>query len=308
MIETGYRPEFALGALYQGLNAANADQESQQDILKKFLANQREQALMPTDVEQAKQNLLASMYKSDPRYQKGMTDMIEGQGLSNLVAGQNASVLQPFTQEARKAELVQEGSKNRLFGNMYQGLEQQHNKELQPDQREAAGQGAFFLADSLAQVDPKFMQQKALLEQRGDQAMDLLDTKLAANEKLAALKGQAVKGSKTAQEAYVKYLDGLLASGQISSDTYAKEIAEFQNALNSAKIQPGPELNLNNPQLGKVFQPKPQQPQVTPPVVGQPAQPDKTPMTMEKLRGLYPGIPDDKLRKAYKDKFGEELK
>lgn len=51
MIETGYKPEFALGALYQGINAANAEQSAQEEILKQYLANQREQRMMPLDIE-----------------------------------------------------------------------------------------------------------------------------------------------------------------------------------------------------------------------------------------------------------------
>ena len=268
-IDTGYKPEFALGALYQGFNAGNADQSAQQEIIRQFLANQREQSMQPIDVEQAKQNLLASMYKSDPRYQAGMTNMIEGQGLSNLTAGQNAQVLQPFKQAAEQSTLEQEATKQRLFGNMYRGVEQQHDKSLPADQREAAGQGAFFLNDSLAQIDPAFRRNQLLLEQRGDQAMDLKELDLTGREKLASLKKDAVKGDKTAQEALVKHLQGLLAQGKITPDMYAQELAELQNAILAAKVQPGPELNLNNPALGKVFQPKPGQTTYTPPVTEQ---------------------------------------
>ena len=52
-IETGYKPEFALGALYQGINAANAEQASQEDLIKQFLANQREQQMQPLDIQAA---------------------------------------------------------------------------------------------------------------------------------------------------------------------------------------------------------------------------------------------------------------
>ena len=40
-IETDYRPNFGLGAYYQGINAANAKQLTEEDILKAFLANQK---------------------------------------------------------------------------------------------------------------------------------------------------------------------------------------------------------------------------------------------------------------------------
>lgn len=87
MIETGYKPEYGLGALYQGFNAANADQMAQEDLLKQFLANQREVSSQPIDIEQLKQNLAAGEYRTTPEYQIGMRDTISGQGMSNLAAG-----------------------------------------------------------------------------------------------------------------------------------------------------------------------------------------------------------------------------
>ena len=53
-IDTGYKPEFGLGALYQGMNAANADMSAQEEILRQFLANQREQQMQPLDIEKAR--------------------------------------------------------------------------------------------------------------------------------------------------------------------------------------------------------------------------------------------------------------
>lgn len=50
MIDTGYKPEFGLGAVYQGFNAANAEQGAELELIKQFLANQREQSMQPMDV------------------------------------------------------------------------------------------------------------------------------------------------------------------------------------------------------------------------------------------------------------------
>ena len=52
-IETGYKPEFALGAMYAGENAATNRMGNQLDIIKQFLANQREQAMQPLDITKA---------------------------------------------------------------------------------------------------------------------------------------------------------------------------------------------------------------------------------------------------------------
>lgn len=276
-ISTGYKPEFGLGALYQGFNAGNADMSAQEELLKQFLANQREQQMQPIDVNQAQQNLLASMYKSDPRYQQGMTDMIEGQGYSNLAAGQTARGLQQFKQEAGQAELQNQAAKERLFGNMYRNVEDQYNPQKTDQERTAAGQKGFFLADTLSEVDPLFMQKKKLLEQKGDQALELKELDQAGKEKLAQLKAAAVKGDKTAQEALVHYLSNLLATGRISPDTYATHLADLQNSITAAKIQPGADINTENPAVSKILKPKPAQTTYTPPVIGsqspQPAQP-----------------------------------
>lgn len=49
-INTGYTPEFALGAMYAGENAATNRMGNQLDLIKNFLANQREQQMQPMDV------------------------------------------------------------------------------------------------------------------------------------------------------------------------------------------------------------------------------------------------------------------
>lgn len=52
-IDTGYKPEFGLGAVYQGFNAAHADMSAEEELIKQFLANQREQQMQPLDVTKA---------------------------------------------------------------------------------------------------------------------------------------------------------------------------------------------------------------------------------------------------------------
>ena len=42
-ITTGYQPEFGLGALYQGINAANTESANEEELRKLFLANQQSQ-------------------------------------------------------------------------------------------------------------------------------------------------------------------------------------------------------------------------------------------------------------------------
>lgn len=50
LIDTGYKPEGALGALYQGENAGMQEQNNQLSLIKDFLANRREQQMQPLDI------------------------------------------------------------------------------------------------------------------------------------------------------------------------------------------------------------------------------------------------------------------
>lgn len=50
-IETGYKPEFGLGAVYAGGNAADAEMYNQLEQVKNFLANSRELQSQPLDMD-----------------------------------------------------------------------------------------------------------------------------------------------------------------------------------------------------------------------------------------------------------------
>ena len=184
-IDTGYKPEFSLGALYQGMNAANADMSAQEELVRQFLANQREASLQPIDVAQADQNLLASMYKSDPRYQRGMVDMIEGQGMSNLASGQTAKGLQQFTQNEKQAELEKSTLENNLLKMMFGGVTTQYDPTKSDNERIAGAQQATALTGTLAEIDPKFQQQKTLIGLKGDEALEQIDARQRAKDAAA---------------------------------------------------------------------------------------------------------------------------
>lgn len=71
MIETGYKPEFALGALYAGENSAYAEQSQQEDMIKQFLANQRERQMQPLDVQKAQWEAASAQDKlNNPEYRR----------------------------------------------------------------------------------------------------------------------------------------------------------------------------------------------------------------------------------------------
>ena len=101
---------------------------------------------------------------------------------------------------------------------------------------------------------------------KGDQNMALEKLKNAGRARLAGLKVTAAKGDKTAQEALVKELQRMRATGEISPAEYAAELTELQNAILAAKVQPGQELDPTNPALKGLFKPKPAQQGYTAPV------------------------------------------
>lgn len=119
-IETGYKPEFALGALYQGQNAANAEAMNQEELIRQFLANQQSMQTNPIDVERKQLELDPTRYKSalarfkqDPinGYIPAQIQGQIGQMNTQAAAGTMAKALQPFVQRQKMSESENEKNK-----------------------------------------------------------------------------------------------------------------------------------------------------------------------------------------------------
>lgn len=90
-ISTGYTPEFALGALYQGMNASNANAQSQEDLLKSYLSNQREQYSQPLDqIIKTWEASHAQDKLNDFDYRQKALEGYKGQMNSQIAAGKKA--------------------------------------------------------------------------------------------------------------------------------------------------------------------------------------------------------------------------
>lgn len=198
MIETGYKPEFGLGALYQGFNAGNADQSAQEELLKQFLANQHAQVQNPLDEQTTAQNLLANHYKTDPRYQTGMTDMIEGQGYSNLAAGQTAQGLQPFKEKAERRGLENAFRASDVQNSIYQ-LDDMIGTEQNPLTRMAMVKERERLTRNLKE-NSKFMGQRELKETGTDSAEYIAELR-AENDRFKAQQ----KAGGTSKDPYMEW-------------------------------------------------------------------------------------------------------
>lgn len=239
-IETGYKPEFGLGAVFAGINAGNNDQMAQLEILKQFLANQHAQNQNPIDEAQAQQTLDAGRYKTTPEYQTGMRDTISGQGMSNMAAGTTARNLQQFKERAQQAEYESQAAKEGLFANMFKGIGKQHDQSLPEAQREAGGQGAYFLADTMSRVDPNIMAKERMLGSKLESAEDINDAKIQARFEEAALRARAVASKlPTMEQEMVRNILARQAAGIISSAEATGEINAWLNRKYDKPLQQG---------------------------------------------------------------------
>lgn len=136
------------------------------------------------------------------------------------------------------------------------------------------------------------------IEAQGKNALSVADRRAEAGNKVD-------KPAKTAEEAMLREIARKEASGEFSHEEAQLERSKVFNARNAAKVQPG---SIVSPE-GKL-ESKPSQIMYTPSrtsggTIGEPGQPIG--MSLDDLRKLYPGIPDDKLKAAFKKKFGIDI-
>lgn len=232
-IDTGYKPEFGLGALYQGFNAANSDQASELELIKQFLANQREQQMQPIDVSQAQQNLETGQYKTTPEYQTGMRDTISGQGMSNLAAGKTAASLQPFMQKEKIRESENAFERADQQNSIYQ-LDNLIQVEQNPIQRMALINERNRITRNLRET-PEFTGKRELKETGTDSAEYIAELKAEFARRLAAEKAAVPPKPLTMSQMEALYRDRLAKD---PNDAEAKQfLAEYERFKQTT--QPG---------------------------------------------------------------------
>ena len=260
-IETGYKPEGALGALYQGYNAADAQSMNELDMIKQYLANQKSEQLNPIDIAQAQQTLDSGAYKTRPEYQDAMTNTMVGQGMSNLVAGQNASVLQPFKQTTdRMDQERQQGDiRNQAQIQMIDDALNDNEATFQPGVREKLIQARQSLINRFKET-PKFAGQRELTETKTDSAEYIAELNRQIREAQALAKAAQERPMTMSQmEAHMRN-----RYAQNQQDTEAKQFLDVLEKYrqNIAPAQGGVTLdpatkklttnqgNLSNPSTG----------------------------------------------------------
>ena len=185
-IDTGYKPEFALGALYHGMNAANTQQSAEMELIKQFLANNREEQMQPMEVgmkgfDFAKQQALHNNPNYLPQFVKGQIgDSVvkEMQGNEATRKGELGNLLQPF---AKQQIPIEQGTKttqlqmqnelaqiDQLLGN---GGFDQFGNQATPEQMKTLGALRQQIVDRMGQT-PELSGKIALEHIKGQYGLD----------------------------------------------------------------------------------------------------------------------------------------
>jgi len=193
-MDTGYKPEFALGAWVAGENAANQRALAQEELIKNYLANQRETSIQPLDKSiKETEAARAEMGRSSPMldaYQRGYV----GQADSQQVAGNVAKALEPFKVNAEKQALENEANKQGILFTI-----QDIDKKLStggstddqgllvpfsPQQKVFMQKKRTELVDSLKST-PEFAQKKELSDDKLASALEIAQLKALHAQQIA---------------------------------------------------------------------------------------------------------------------------
>lgn len=297
------------------------------------LANQFQQQNLAMGNEDLRTKALANMFseQANPMRLNKMGLENEGMGYENTVKQVEADTAAALKEEnimAKRQKMLADLDENKLK----QFMSRAEMEMMSDDPKlQASGQ-------------KKIMMSRAELERRNAQANDL--EKIAAQGKnslavanvgagatlgaarigaasrqaLAAAKGQGASDIYTALRTGKMTPDkaaiAAYALSEVESDPVEKErllgIAKVAEGLVQNKAQAS---KVGTPDVGAMANVPTIQPQSAIPsravggAVGQPAQPiAKPPSTLADVSKMYPGVPADKLKEAYKKKFGVDLK
>jgi len=336
-ISTGYKPEFTLGGLYHGFNAANAEDMSQEEILKQYLLNQREQQMQPLDIEKARLT------------NQGIGFDMPGK---QLVAEQaelqrTPAMLQGFI-DSKQAGYDETNRKNEIGFAMHPEALRQAPIKAEVDRLSTQRmQDVARLDDVISKgfvLDPNTgdrvdipqgtlntlkKQREDLVAQQGSTAdlfgkmrveslkgqLDIDKTIAGANIAADASRYSAERRASAGTDQYIKLLQSDINTLEKESSDLTERVAEARRIAGMIKrpenTQALADLETKKAQVESVL--KQSRAELRNRVTGggsnatTQAQPTEGKMTVEKLQSMYPGIPVDKLKAAYKQKFGEDL-
>lgn len=245
-IQTDYVPNGALGALFQGYNAANADAFNEEELLKQRLANQQSQVINPLEAQLKQLSVAPAQYEealsqarlTDPDYIRSMLNERKGQATLAEVTGRKAKALEPFAIKAEQGKLENEfeetdllrrfrtGQENSLAGGEFDPSTGQY-VPYTPQQQQAVGQQNMGLLNILRNT-PKFSQDKELLDDKQAAAMQALEARLNAQHEADLLRAQSKESQKQ-----MKYNEILMRAMQ---DVANPAISPEQKAISQKVI------------------------------------------------------------------------
>ena len=245
-IETGYKPEFSLGAWYAAENANAARQANEEELLKQRLANQQSQVMNPLEAQLKQLSVAPAQYEealsqarlTDPDYIRSMLNERKGQAALAEVTGRKAKALEPFAIKAEQGKLENEfedtdllrrfrtGQENSLAGGEFDPSTGQY-VPYTPQQQQAVGQQNMGLLNILRNT-PKFSQDKELKDDAQAARMTELETRLAAQHEADLLRAQSKESQKQ-----MKYNEILMRAMQ---DVANPAISPEQKAISQKVI------------------------------------------------------------------------
>jgi len=212
-INTGYKPEFGLGALYSGWNAGTRMRSNEEEILQQLLANRQKQQEMPHDLDIKRyEGALANAKRLSPDYIPEALRGYIGQMQSQQAAGTGAMQTMQGKVDAVNAENANSTGENVL------------NKMIRDIQTGQGGksQGLLDKFMSAAVNTPKHQQTLALGEQRGN--FGLANTQMRSQAQIEAMRERVAKmNAKDPTESQRRAYALAVYSGQVQGDVEAAD-------------------------------------------------------------------------------------
>jgi len=208
-IATGYKPEFALGALYHGFNAGSADNASQLSNLIQEQALQKSRIGDPLDlIKKQYEAMVANAQMNNPNYIPAQMQGDMGKFASSAAKGKIDSSSVDEQIKALLAELAQKTGKSNLLS-QFQGQQQADinaignvpQEQPQPIQQQQPQQSTGPLGSRLRQMatilgtTPEHLNRMEEIKAQGDSRLEIAN--IAAQARLQAVHDAQQKGDTT---------------------------------------------------------------------------------------------------------------
>lgn len=277
-INTGYTPEFALGAMYAGENAATNRMGNQLEIIKNFLANQREQQMQPLDVTKAQltnegmasENLVKvfqgaqAQKQNTPEMLQAFADSTKAGYNKNIRQDEVDALMQPFKKQMAPIQgqtMVDDATSDKQLAS-----ERQRIMSLPdgPERRAAAEQYSKNVATR--GYTPEFWGKNEVENTKGYWDLEKANIAAAAQRDAAHVGGKAAWAQALPQVlGYIKALEGDLTklNNNEMGDMIAQRVAtmgipkntpEYKAALETEKVKLRQDLNTQLIQARQQYQ------------------------------------------------------